>query len=112
MAEASNQSAGYAEEAPLAALFDAPAKTKLLSVFVAERGRDLSKSDLARMAGLSRQSVYEHLPDLESMDVVEHVRTTQDGHSPRYQLNEDSEIASLLVKLEGATLRQLLEETD
>lgn len=91
------------------ALFDKPAKTKLLSVFVAERGRDLSKSDAARMAGISREIVYDHLPELEEMDVVEHTRDTQGGHSPHYALNEDSEISEYLVKLEGVTLKRLLE---
>lgn len=101
--------AGYADEAPLMALFDKPAKTKILSVFVTERGRDLSKSDVARMGSVSRDRVYEYLDWLVDLGVVEHTRDTQGGHSPRYQLNGDSEIAEYLLKLEGVTLRRLLE---
>lgn len=98
----------YADGAPLMALFGTPAKTKILSVFVAERGRDLSKSDIARLAGISRSTVYEHLDDLRHLGVVEKSRTMQDGYSERFQLDGDSEIARTLYELEGLTLDRLL----
>lgn len=100
----------YSEEAPLTILLDGSDRIKILSVFVADRGRDLSKSDIARDAGVARSTVYAHLDDLETLGVIEHTRDTQAGHSPRYQLNEDSQIADLLYKLEGATLKQLLRQ--
>lgn len=100
----------YAEEAPLLALFGAPAKTKILSVFVAERGRDLSKSEIARQAGIARGTVYDYLDEFINLGVVVETRRTQAGHSARYQLNEDSEIAERLYQLEGLTLRRLLEQ--
>lgn len=99
----------YAEDAPLMALFDTPAKTKLLSVFVAERGRDLSKSEIARQAGVARSTVYDHLDVFVDLGVIEKSRTTGDGYSERFQLDEDSEIAEKLHELEGVTLRRLLE---
>ncbi len=103
------QTDAYGEEAPLMALFGQPARTKILSVFVAERGRDLSKSEIARQAGVARATVYDHLDDLLELGVIEQTRTTQDGHSPRFQLDEDSDVAEYLYKLEGVTLQQLLE---
>lgn len=107
--ETGTESKAYAEEAPLMALFGTPARTKLISVFVAERGRDLSKSELARQAGISRSTVYDHLDALDELGVIEHVRDTQDGHSARYALDESTDVGELLYKLEGVTLRRLLE---
>lgn len=99
----------YAEDAPLMYLFGSPARTKILSVFVAERGRDLTKSEVARQAGIARSTVYDHLDDLEHLGVVKHTRDTQNEQSSRYQLNEESDIAEHLYKLEGLTLSRLLE---
>ena len=99
----------YAEDAPLMALFGTPAKTKILSVFVAERGRDLSKSEIARQAGVARSTVYAYLDEFLALGVIEETRTTRAGHSTRYELDEESEIAETLYELEGLTLRRLLE---
>jgi len=109
MATQTDADSNYADDAPLMALFGAPAQTKLLSVFVAEKGRDLTVSQVARQAGVSRTTVYDHIDDLLELGVIEETRETNDGHSTLYQLNEDSEIAELCYKLEGVTLRQLLE---
>lgn len=109
MSEPASETDAYADGTPLMHLFGTPARTKILSVFVAERGRDLSKSEIARQAGVARSTVYDHLNDLDDLGVIEHTRDTQDGHSERYQLNEDSDIADYLYKLEGVTLRRLLE---
>lgn len=99
----------YADDAPLVALFGTPARTKLLSVFVAEKGRDLSKSEIARQAGVARSTVYDHLDAFVELGVIERSRTTGDGYSERFQLDEDSDIAEKLYELEGVTLRRLLE---
>lgn len=109
MSTATTADGAYSEDAPLMSLFGSPARTKILSVFVAERGRDLTVSQLARQAGVSRSSVYNHIDELLELGVVEESRTTNDGHSPLYQLNDESEIADLCYKLEGITLRRLLE---
>lgn len=109
MSESATDAEAYADDTPLMHLFGTPARTRILSVFVAERGRDLSKSEVARQAGVARSTVYDHLDDLEALGVIEHTRDTQAGHSERYQLNDDSAIAEYLYKLEGVTLRRLLE---
>lgn len=109
MATSDTETEAYADGAPLVHLFGTPARTKILSVFIAERGRDLSKSEIARQAGVARSTVYDHLDELERLSVIEHTRDTQAGHSERYQLNEESEIAEHLYQLEGVTLRRLLE---
>lgn len=100
----------YADDAPLMELFGQPARTRLISVFVDEGEYDLNVSELAEQAGVARSTVYDHLDDLEELGIVEQTRET--GNSKRYQLNQDSEIADLLHKLEGLTLRKLLEMRD
>jgi Fe2+ or Zn2+ uptake regulation protein len=91
------------------ALFGSPARTKLVSVFVAEQGRDLTVSEISRQADVSRTTVYDHLDELLELGVIKESRATNDGHSTLYQLNDDSDIAELCYQLEGITLRKLLE---
>lgn len=99
----------YAENAPLMALFGTPARTKILNVLIADRGRDLTTSEIARGAGIARSTVYEHIEWFQTLGVIEQTRKTQNEQSPRYQLNEESEFADLLYQLEGVTLKRLLE---
>jgi DNA-binding transcriptional ArsR family regulator len=100
----------YAAGTPLVELFGAPARAKLLSVFVDERERDLSVSELARQAGVARSTVYDHLDDFLELGVVEATRET--GPSTRYQLAADSEIATTLYELDGLVLQRLYELDD
>lgn len=88
-------------------LFGPPARTNILAAFVSERDRDLNVSYIAKLAGVARSTVYDHLDDLQELGVIEHTRDV--GRSPMYQLNEDNEIAEELVRLEGVTLNRLLE---
>ncbi|MFC6734887.1 winged helix-turn-helix domain-containing protein [Halolamina salina] len=100
----------YAEESPLAYLFGDTARVKIISTFVSERGRDISISEIARLSGVSRSTVYNHIDSLQRLGVIKHTRDVSDGHSSLYQLNEDSEIADLCYKLDGITLQKLIEE--
>ncbi len=96
------------KSAPLEALFGDTARASIVGAFVAERGRELSVSDVARLAEVSRSTVYRHIDDLRALGVVEHTRDGDAGHSPRYTLS-DTEVAELCYRLEGATLKTLLE---
>lgn len=98
----------YSEEAPLTYLFGDSARVKIIGAFVAERGNDVSISEISRLAGVARSTVYNHIDTLEKLGVIEHTRDIGDGHSPLYQLNDDSDIADLCYKLEGTTLRKLI----
>ena len=109
MSETTQQEA-YADGTPLVELFGDGARARLLSVFVDERKRDLSVSEIARQAGVARSTVYDHLDDFLELGVVEFTRET--GPSKRYQLNADSEIADVLYKLDGTVLGRLLENRD
>jgi DNA-binding transcriptional ArsR family regulator len=100
------QREAFAEDTPLVALFGQPARAKLASVLVDERGRDLSISELASQAGVARSTVYDHLDALETLGVAAHTR--QSGNSQRYEL-ADTDIAERLYELDGLVLRRLLE---
>jgi DNA-binding transcriptional ArsR family regulator len=102
----------FADEAPLTYLFGNSSRIKILSTLIAERGRDLTVSEIARQSGLARSTVYEHIDPLVNLEVIAHTRDSRDGHSPMYQLNEDSEIATVLYQLEGYTLEQLMESEE
>ena len=100
----------FAEEAPLTYLFGDSARVKILAAFVAERSRDVSISEISRLAGVARSTVYNHLNTLEKLGVIEHTRDIENGHSSLYQLNGDSQIAELCYQLDGVTLQKLLDE--
>jgi len=104
---AQTSSEAFAEGTPLVELFGKPARTKLVSVFVDERERDLSVSEIARQAGVARSTVYDHLDRLVELGIV--VETRDTGPSTRYQLNGESDIAETLYRLDGLTLQKLLE---
>lgn len=107
MAEAETDSGAYADDTPLVRLFGAPARTKIIAALLSERDHDLNTSDIARLAGIARSTVYDHLEELEELEVVEQTRTV--GGSPMYQLNRDSELVDHIAKVEGLALRRLLE---
>lgn len=100
----------YGDEAPLTHLLGNSARVRIIGAFVAERGNDINISEVARLAGIARSTVYNHIGPLERLGVIEHTRDMGDGHSSLYQLNEDSEIADMLFQLEGITLQKLIDE--
>lgn len=102
----------YAEEAPLTHLFGDSARVKIIGAFVAERGNDVSISEVSRLAGVARSTVYNHIDSLEKLGVIEHTRDIGDGHSPLYQLNKGSDIADMCYKVEGITLKKLINSDD
>lgn len=105
MAQTTDEEA-FADDTPLVELLGDSARVRLLSVFVDEREYDLNVSEVARQAGIARQTVYDHIDDLVELGVVENTRDT--GNSKRYQFDPDSDVAELLRKLEGTTLQRLL----
>jgi Fic family protein len=95
-----------AEEGPIATLFSGPARTRIIEAFVANSNRELNVSDIARLSDTARSTVYRHIEELEELDIIEPVG---EG-TKRYTLNHDDEIAEFLNKLEGVTLKRLLEK--
>lgn len=99
----------YSEEAPLTYLFGDSARVKIIAAFVAERGNDISVSDISRLAGVARSTVYNHLNALEDLGVIEHTRDIENGHSSLYELNESEEVAEMCHKLDATVLNTLTE---
>jgi len=95
-----------AEEGPIATLFSGPARTRIIEAFVANSKRELNVSDIARLSDTARSTVYRHIEELEKLKIIKPVG---DG-AKRYTLNRDDEIAEFLHKLEGVTLKRLLEK--
>ncbi|PSP50104.1 hypothetical protein BRC67_09965 [Halobacteriales archaeon QH_3_68_24] len=99
----------YAEDTPIVDLFGDGARARLLSVFVGHRSREFSVSELARQAGVTRKTVYEHIEDFERWGIV---RSADAAQGRRYAYAEDSEVAQRLYELDGLMLKQLLDADD
>lgn len=97
----------YAEGTPLTVLFGSSARVRIVSALLGEDDYDVNVSDLARLAGVARSTVYEHIDELRALGVVEQTRTV--GDSPMYRFDRDSEVGERIASLEGVTLRRLLE---
>lgn len=64
--------------------------------------REFNQSELAREAGVSRQTVSRHLDLLVGVGIMDEVENTS---PPRYRFNPDSDVSTALIKLEGAMNR-------
>jgi len=105
--ETTQEGEPYAEDTPLTHLFGSSARVKIISALLSEDGTDLNTSDIARLAGVARSTVYDHLDDLRELGIVERTRTV--GDSPMYCIDTESSIGRKTAELEGVTLRRLLE---
>lgn len=98
----------YAEGTALTELFGDGPKVKLLTAFLADPDFDHNVTDIARLSGATRKTVYKHLDDLLELGVVEQTRET--GNSPRYRLDKDNEATKLLAQLEWELIDLAFEE--
>lgn len=105
--ETTQEAEAYAEDTPLTHLFGSGARVRIISALLSEDGTDLNTSDIARLAGVARSTVYDHLDDLRELGVVERTRTV--GDSPMYRIDTESPVGRKTAELEGVTLRRLLE---
>jgi DNA-binding transcriptional ArsR family regulator len=98
----------YADDTPLTHLFGSGARVKIVAALLGEDGTDLNVTDIARLAGVARSTVYDHIDELQELGVVEHTRNV--GDSPMYRFNGENEVCEYVAKLEGVMLRRLLEQ--
>ena len=108
--EAQSEMEPYADDTPLTYLFGSGARVKIVAALLGEEGTDLNVSDIARLAGVARSTVYDHIDELRELGVVEHTRNV--GDSPMYRFNAESNVGEYVARLEGVTLSRLLERDD
>jgi len=88
----------YAEGTALTKLLGDGPKVKILSDFLADPDWDHNITEIAEMAGVSRNTVYRHIDDLTKLGVVK--KTRERGGSTQYQINKDNTAAKKLAELE------------
>lgn len=93
----------YAEHSALTDLLGNHPKTKILAALLSE-SHDVNVSRIAELAGMSRTTVYDHIDDLQELNVVE--KTRKVGGSPLYQINKDSKTSEELAQLEWALVEE------
>lgn len=98
----------YAEGTALTKLLGDGPKVKILSAFLADPEWDHNITEIAEMAGVSRNTVYRHIDDLTSLGVVK--KTRQRGGSTQYQINKDNAAAKKLAELEWELVDVAFEE--
>jgi predicted transcriptional regulator len=74
------------------------AKVKMLVAFVDANNRDLSASEVARLAGIDRSTFYDHVEHLLAYDLIEVTRTV--GNSKMYRIDRENPVAKDLAQLE------------
>lgn len=100
------ENGAYADDTPLLAVFGDTGRAKILAALLSEEDRDLNVSDIARIAGVARTTVYDHLDKLQQLGLVEQTREV--GESKMYQINEDSELVEHLKHVEALAGREML----
>lgn len=96
--ESTDQDEPYADGTALTQLLGDGPKVKILAAFLADPEWDHNITEIAEMAGVSRNTVYRHIEDLTDLGVVE--QTRERGGSKQYQINKDNPAAKKLAELE------------
>jgi len=96
----------YAEDTPLQWALGDKSKVKILAALLSEKEHDVNISDLSRLSGLSRSTIYDHIGILQDAGLVKKTRTV--SNSDMFQIDLDSEGVKHLAKLEQFLLAQRL----
>lgn len=99
----------YADGTPLVDLFGDAARAKILSVFATQRDHEFNVAELARQAGITRKTAYEHIDEFAEIGIV---REREVSQGKRYSYNGDSMVARKLYELNGAMLQRRQELRD
>jgi len=98
----------YAQDTPLPQAFGDTARIKIIAAMLSEQDQDINVTEIARLAGVARSTVYDHLDDLEEFNLI--VQTRDVGGNPMYEINTDSPIVERVEEIEGLLLRQIVDE--
>lgn len=90
----------YADDSALTVLLGDSPKVAILAAFLADPDPDFdyNVTEIANLAGVSRNTVYRHLDDLKEIGVI--TKTRETGGSPRYKFNKDNPAAKRVAQLE------------
>lgn len=100
----------YADETPLVKIFGDHPKARIISALLSEKEYDINISDLARLSGASRSSIYDHIDELIEMNIVK--KTRKSGNSQMYAINTDDELVQKIEETEAQGLKRLLKIED
>lgn len=105
--ELTDEARGYAQGTVLTKLLGDGPKVSILAAFLADPDPefDYNVTEIAELAGVSRNTVYRHRDDLLEFGVI--VKTRESGGSPRYKLNKENPAAKRLAQLEWDLMEQL-----
>jgi len=98
----------YAQDTPLPQAFGDTARIKIIAAMLSEQDQDINVTEIARLAGVARSTVYDHLDELRKFNLIDQTREV--AGNPMYQLNTDSPIVERIDEIEGLLLRQILDE--
>ena len=82
----------------LSELFGDCPQVKIVETFAENYEETLSGSDIARMTGVTKATVYAHINKLLKEDIIRKVRKV--GKTQLYQLNNDNPKAKIVLMLE------------
>ena len=89
--EAADEVEAFAENSVLTKLFGNTPRAKILSALLSESDRDVNITEIAKLTGMSRSTIYKHIDPLTELGVLEYTRDV--GGSPMYQINRESQVA-------------------
>lgn len=96
----------YAEDTPLVWALGEESKVKILAALLSEKEHDVNISDLSRLSGLSRSTIYDHIGVLQDAGLVK--KTREVSNSDMFKINLESEGAKHLANLERFLLAERL----
>ncbi|WP_226007462.1 winged helix-turn-helix domain-containing protein [Natrinema salinisoli] len=100
----------YADDTTITDILGDHPRAKILTVLLSEAPNDINITDIARLAGLERKTVYSHLDPLLAYGIVEKSRMV--GNSTMYRINTDNEAAKALGKLDRELMQILAAKED
>lgn len=103
----SKRGESYADGTALTKLLGDGPKVKILAAFLADPEWDHNITEIAEMAGVSRNTVYRHIEDITDLGVV---KKRERGSSTQYRINKDNAAAKKLAELEWELIDIAFEE--
>ena len=80
---------------------------RILDFFIDNKGLDFSKKDVSLGAEISKASLFNYWPELETRGIVKVTRTF--GKTKLYTLNSENPLTQKILELEAALIRQAME---